>query len=808
MRIRFLCLCVLVISRNGAAGAPPLPQDVRAVFQKRCIECHSGKERKANLDLTTPEGIARGGRRGAIVAPRKPDDSRMWQMIQKERMPPEEPLPEPERRVLRRWIEAGAPGLDPMLVAGHWAFRPPIRPAVPTVGRGEAARTPVDRFILAALEKKGLALGPEADRARLLRRVSFDLTGLPPTPAEMQAFLADSSPDAYERMVERYLAAPRYGERWGKFWLDAAGYADSNGYFSADSDRPLAWRYRDHVIRSFNADKPYDRFVREQLAGDELAGHVAGGDVTPDMVEPLAATHFLRNAPDGSGESDGNPDEVRIDRYTVLEGNLQITMNCLLGVTVQCARCHDHKFEPLTQEEYYSLQAILFPAYCPDHWVKPNDRTVMVTTRARREEYQRRIGQIERQIKALRDSLASVAAPLREQLVEELSAKKPAPPPKISDDDLAKRFPEYGALRDQVRKAIVAREKDRPTPPEKLAVLVDAVPDVPAHHILVRGQHNKPGREVKPGVPAALSTSSNTYRLDARPGGGTTTGRRSALARWVTSPKNPLFARVMVNRIWQHHFGTGLVATPDNLGQSGARPSHPELLDWLAVEFVEHGYSIKHLHRLILCSAVYRQSSAPRKDGLAADPDDLLLWRYPLRRLDAESVRDAMLAVSGELDLRMGGPYVPTRRTPEGVVEVDEKDERARRRSIYLQQRRTQVATFLELFDAPAVAVTCSVRNTSTVPLQALALLNADFARRRAEAFARRLGAASGDDGRILLAFRLACGREPNERERAASRRFIEAQREVYGREKDGEPRVWADFCQMMLASNAFLYVE
>src|SRR5436305_6443300 len=253
----------------------------------------------------------------------------------------------------------------------HRAFRPVVRPPAPVV-KG-AARTDVDRFILAALEAKGLALNPEADRATLIRRVAFDLTGLPPTAAELEQFLADKSPDAYERMVDRYLALPRYGERWGKHWLDAAGYADSNGYFNADSDRPIAWRYRDYVVKAFNADKPYDRFVKEQLAGDELVGYTPGGDITPDMVEALTATHFLRNAPDGTGESDGNPDEVRIDRLTVLEGNLQNAMNCLLGVTIQCARCHNHKFEPISQAEYYSLQAIFFPAYNPDRWIKPND---------------------------------------------------------------------------------------------------------------------------------------------------------------------------------------------------------------------------------------------------------------------------------------------------------------------------------------------------------------------------------------------------------------------------------------------------
>ncbi len=300
---------------------------------------------------------------------------------------------------------------DPLPQSSHWAFRPLRRPSLPVPRCTERLRTDIDSFIQAALERKGLALGAEADRLTLLRRVSFDLTGLPPSPAEIEAFQTDRSADAYERMVERYLASPHYGERWGKYWLDAAGYADSNGYFNADTDRPLAYRYRDYVIAAFNRDKPYDRFVREQLAGDELAGYVPGGDVTPAMVELLTATHFLRNAPDGSGESDGNPDEVRTDRFTVLEGNLQIAMNCLLGLTIQCARCHSHKFEPIAQEEYFRLQAILYPVYCPERWIKPNDRVVAVASRAQRDEHQRRNAQIDRQIQALRTCLAAVADP-------------------------------------------------------------------------------------------------------------------------------------------------------------------------------------------------------------------------------------------------------------------------------------------------------------------------------------------------------------------------------------------------------------
>lgn len=721
--------------------------------------------------------------------------------------------------------------------AEHWAFRVPVQPK-PIEVNG-STRTVLDSFILAPLEAKGHTLNPEADRPTLIRRVSFTLTGLPPTLAEIDAFLANKTPDAYERMVEAYLASPRYGERWGKHWLDTAGYADSNGYFNADSDRPLAWRYRDHVIRAFNADKPYDRFVMEQLAGDEQAGYRPDGDVTADMVEPLTATHFLRNAPDGTGESDGNPDEVRIDRYTVLEGTVQITMNGLLGVTIQCARCHRHKFEPISQQEYYSLQALFFPAYNPERWTAPKDRVISVATRAERVEWQRRNEVIDRQVKALQAGLTAFAQPLREQFQEErlrnldgetrakviqavgagkakLTAeqqallKAHAKAIAISDEDLAKRFPEYAALRDQVGKATFEREKDRPRPLEKLSVFVETDPKPPTHYLLRRGQHNQPGEEVAPGVLAALSTPRNVFRLEPRPAGQISSGRRTAFARWVTSPENPLFARVMVNRIWQHHFGVGLVATPDNFGLSGSRPTHPELLDYLATGFVRNGWSIKAMHRLILRSAVFRQSSAPRDDLAKLDPDNHLLGRFPLRRLDAEALRDALLSVSAELDLRVGGPYVPTKRTAGGLVVVSENDPGARRRSVYLQQRRTQVDTFLQLFDAPTLAGTCSMRTTSTIPLQALALLNSEFARERARSFARRLVKEAGPNAeqRLTLAFRLSCGRPPVDEERGAARKFLFAQEKLYAHDNNGEQRVWTDLCQMILASNAFLYVE
>jgi hypothetical protein len=730
----------------------------------------------------------------------------------------------------------GAAG-DPPRPETHRAFQPVVRPKVPEV-RGDA-RTGVDRFTLAALEAKGVAPNPEADRPTLIRRVALDLTGLPPTVTEIDAFLADRSPGAYERMVERYLASPHYGERWGKFWLDAAGYADSNGYFSADSDRPLAWRYRDYVVRSFNADKPYDRFVREQIAGDELVGYAPGGDVTPTMVEALTATHFLRNAPDGTGESDGNPDEVRVDRFSVLEGNVQNLMNCLLGLTIQCARCHDHKFEPLTQDEYYGLQAILFPVYNPEKWAKPNDRVLAVGTKAEVTAWKERTALIDRQVKAAQGGLSAFADALREQLLGErlkhlepparaavIEAAKVAKDKRsaaqkellrahgkaveVSDDDLAKRFPEYAALRDRVKQTVAEREKERPRPLEQVAAFVETDPSPPAHHLLKRGQHASPGKEVAPTVPVALCTPANTYHIDPRPKDRVSTGRRTAFANWVTSPENALFARVMANRVWQHHFGTGLVATADNLGVSGAKPSHPELLDYLAAEFIASGWSTKALHRLILSSAAHRQTSTPRPELDATDPDNRLLARFPLRRLDAEAVRDSLLSVAGELDPRAGGPFVPSTRTGEGVVEVAESANGAHRRSIYLQQRRTQVVTFLQLFDAPSIVTTCGARTPSTVPLQSLALLNSEFARARARGLARRVTTEAGDDTpkRLALAFRLTSGREPLPDERRACEKFLDAQRAAYAREKDADDRAWADLCQMLLASNAFLYVE
>jgi hypothetical protein len=659
-------------------------------------------------------------------------------------------------------MAAGGPTLR--AATDHWAFRRVVRPSVPAVKQAVLVRTPVDAFILAALERKKLTLAPPADRAVLLRRLTFDVIGLPPRPEEIEQFVADRSPDAYARAVERLLASPQYGERWGKYWLDVAGYADSNGYFNADSDRPFAYRYRDYVIRAVNSDKPFDQFIREQLAGDELCGEVPGQPITRQAVELLTATHFLRNGQDGTSESDGNPDERRTDRATALQGALQITMNALVGVTIQCARCHDHKFEPVSQADYYRLQSVFypaFPAYDPDHWVKPNDR-------------------------------------VREIPME----GKLAPPPAQS----AKR-----TKAGKRAKAVVDHNA------AKLACVTDLLQQPPQTHVLKRGSYGDFGPAVVPAGLAVLCEGSPELdvKVPYAGAGSRSTGRRLAFARWLTdadSRASGLLARVMVNRIWQRHFGTGIVATPDNFGLSGSPPTHPELLEYLTYVFRQSGWSVKTVHRLILLSATYQQSSAARNDALAADPNDRLLSRYPVVRLDAEALHDAMLAVSGELSDQLYGPYVPTERGDDGSVVVSDAQKGACRRGIYLQQHRTQVATILELFDAPVMVNNCPVRSTSTVPLQSLALLNSAFVRRRAAAFAStargRTTAGGGLADGVCRTIVAAFGRHPTPVERRASLQFLREQTDAYHPAKTASDRAWNDFCQMLLASNAFLYVE
>jgi hypothetical protein len=755
------CLAALSILASAASASsaerpPRLEYDVLPVLKTHCVKCHGPAKREARLSLNSPLGLAHGGESGRVVEPGRPDDSLLWQRIAAGEMPPDQPLPVRERELLRAWIAGGAPGLpdpqriDPQQIE-HWAFRPLVAPDVPMVEDASRIRTDIDRFLQSALERQGLSLSPDADRTTLIRRLSYDLTGLPPTPEQITAFLADPGDDAYERLIEAFLESPRYGEHWGKHWLDIAGYADSNGYFDVDTERPLAYRYRDYVIRSLNRDKPFDQFLREQIAGDELANFSPGGAASPVVIELLEATHFLRNGQDGTDDSDGNPDVVLNDRRAAREGVVEIWGAALFGLTLRCAKCHDHKFEPVTQRDYYQLCAVIAPAFDFDHWVTPRKRFVN--------------------------------APL--------------------PDELAKFNADV--------KAGDAREFQRPG---RIAWVSDVVKQPAPVYVPVRGDYAVRGPDVEPAGLAFLTDPDNRYTIRPQRAESSFTGRRLAFAEWLTRPHSrpaALVARTHVNRVWQRYFGVGLVATPENLGYSGATPSHPELIEWLTAEFVRSGWNLKSLHRQIVRSTAYRQSSELQPFAHRIDPDNQLLWRMPLRRLTAEQIRDGLLAASGQLDLQLGGPPTRPTRTGVGEVLVALNAPGGRRRSIYIDQRRSDVPTLLRVFDAPSIVSTCVERVPSSSPLQSLTVLNSELVRECARKMARRLSLESGleSDERVVYAYLLALGREPDADEMRLSLQFLRSQARHYlGGTESPQRQAWTDLCQSLLASNNSLYLD
>jgi hypothetical protein len=577
-----------------------------------------------------------------------------------------------------------------------WALRPPRAAAPPSPGDASWVANPVDAFVLARLEAEGLAPAPRADRLALLRRARFDLTGLPPSPEEVEAFGRDEGPDAYERLIDRLLASPQYGERWGRHWLDVVRYADTGG-FESDQLYPNAWRFRDYVIRSLIVDKPFDRFIQEQVAGDEL---------WPDDPEATLGSLLYCIGP-AMSESALVAGQLESEWLT---DAADTTGAAFLGLTIGCARCHDHKYDPITQKDYYAMQAIF----------APSDRPFPDRIRLNR-------------IKALNGLLSD------------------APVPKhVLDDPRCTVQTE-----DRVGFRMFHRR-------EPMVV-----------HRLHRGELGKPREEVGPALPASLVPDRDRAELSAVPA----TGRRAALARWLTSPDNPLVARVLVNRVWGWHFGRAIVRTPNDFGAQGEEPTHPELLDWLARDFVDHGWSLKHLHRLIMLSSTYRMASVASGPGLEADPEDRLLWHFPRRRLEGEAIRDAMLACSGRLNPRpFGPPVVPPLGKEELTGLFDAKTKwpvtkdaaEHDRRSVYLLERRTFLHPMFAAFDPPEVMTSCARRPQTVVPTQALTLLNSPLARELSAAFARRLRAECGDDpGKaVARAWVLAFGR-PIHREEA-----------------------------------------
>ncbi|MEX2139274.1 MAG: DUF1549 and DUF1553 domain-containing protein [Pirellulales bacterium] len=724
---------------------------------------------------------------------------------------------------------------------GDWPFTPPQRPQAPRVSDSSWVKNPVDSFILAKLEEKGLRPSGPADKRTLLRRITFDLTGLPPTFEEIGAFLVDDSPEAYANVVERLLASARYGERWAQHWLDVVRYAETDG-FKQDAIRPNAYRYRDYVIRALNDDFPYDRFLQQQLAGDELE---------PNNPDAIIATGLNRLYPD-----EYNAANIKQRRQEILDEVTDVTGQALLGLTMGCAQCHDHKFDEILQTDYFRLQAFFTP-------MLPRDDVVVASAEEQRE-FAENLAVWEEATREIRTEIDSILKPHLEQSFKDTIEKYEQDIQAIllmtpedrdaqqkqwavqaekllvgkSEEALKKLKGDQKERYEALQKKLAEFDHLKPKPLPTAMAITDAGPQSPPTYRLATGNFTKPLEKVEPGFPSFLGASEPA--VQPSPSTPESTGRRSALARWLTRADHPLTARVMMNRVWQHHFGAGIVGTGNDFGAMGDEPTHPELLDWLAVEFVERGWSLKAMHRLIVSSAAYQQSSfvdldlPQHQQALEADPENDLLWHFRRQRLDGESIRDAMLSIAGQLNLKMYGesarPELPTGLKSTYAWKADEKPEDRNRRSIYVFARRNLRLPLLESFDLPDMHNSCPRRaNTTTAP-QALHLLNSEFALEQARRLAGRLlndyCECEGEEARVRVVYELAFGRVPTSEEAAAAVAFVNRQMETVARH-DGdvspelrpipEPEAglepahaaaYVDLCHALLNSNEFLFVD
>ncbi len=777
----------------------------------------------SGLDLRTSGSILKGGERGPAVVPGSPEKSRLFQLAsgtEQPSMPPGKHLTVADIETLRNWISAGAKldsnstGIqeDPAVTLSKmeerpitaeernfWAFRPVARPPVPN-----KSGNPIDAFLDATWKAKGLRPSPAADRRSLIRRVYLDVVGIPPTPTEVTAFLNDNSPGAYERVVDRLLASSHYGERWARHWLDLVRYADSGG-FEFDRDRENAWRYRDWVIDSLNHDLPYDRFVQLQLAGDEIL---------PGKVEGLIATGYLRLGP----EANMNNEQTRMDE---LDGILATTGGTMLGMTIGCARCHNHKFDPIPQKDYYRMQAVFFPALADEKPIVAPDEEAR---------YRVALAAYKAELKPLESELARVEAPFRKQIRARKISELPDYVRTAIDTPADKRTEGQRLNALQVEKTLgVSRgevEMVMPEGPreqacklrEKITLLELREPHIetamtiaekagaipPESHFLHHGSIGQKGSVMQPGTLSVAS--SGEWNFPAAPAGATSSMRRKAFSEWITSPQNPLTARVMVNRLWQHHFGEGIVRTPSNFGKTGELPTHPELLDWLASEFVANGWRMKPIHRLMLLSNAYQMASDDIAENQKIDGDNRFLWRMPRQRLEGEIIRDSILEVSGSLNRKLGGPGIYPFIDPALWASSSgrtwpnqpEDDPATFRRSIYIFSKRTIPLPMLEVFDKADTNLTCARRNRSTIAPQALILMNNSFVISQSKKFAERVELEAGRDPvkQIERAYEIAFAREPQPREIAIARNFFEA-----------NANALVDFCQTIFNLNEFVYV-
>ncbi|MBI1898483.1 MAG: PSD1 domain-containing protein [Acidobacteria bacterium] len=911
MRVLIIILVTAAASAQDSSGVAFFETKIRPLFATRCAPCHAGSNRTAGLNLSTPAGILRGADSGAIISRDQPETSRLLRVIgylERIKMPPAGKLSAGEIADITQWVKLGAPLPEGAAAAAtapstpatkvwtgrqksFWAFQPVQEHPAPRVNNTGWVKSPIDAFILAKLETKGLAPAPPAGKAALLRRATYDLTGLPPTPEEIDDFVNDRSPDAFARVIDRLLASPRYGERWGRHWLDVARYADSTG---ADEDHryPYAWRYRDYVIEAFNKDLPYNRFVMEQIAGDLLPAGDGGLN-----AKGIVATGFLALGPRLIAEQD-KPKML----YDFIDEQIDVTSRGILGLTVACARCHDHKFDPIAQRDYYALAGIFaasrgfrkiegtvsqmhFEPLVPaaeyalyekhQQMIADKKREIDLLMLDEQRAWLKRAGpkvadyvagafevhKLNRPEAAVASARALDAAVLRKWIdylkpkdeprphVDQWSQSRPGNYTEAAlefqrefDESLKawqdnidlwhKRIaqarekgeaaPERPRFRDgnhrffievstrkgplaageqkhfspeavqrlaALRKEQEALQKASPPEPPMAVAIVEGAPVV--QKLFLRGDVHSPGDPVDQGFPTVLA---GYDQPPIRQGSG-----RLELARWLADPEHPLTARVMVNRIWQWHFGEGLVRTASNWGALGERPTHPELLDWLTRRFIESGWSVKAMQRMIMLSSAYQMSSATSKAQADADPGNRLLAHFSRRRLDVEEIRDGMLAIDGTLDLTMGG----TLQTGKGTDGENAEERRSinpatsKRRTVYLPLRRSNLPSLLNLFDFGDATTTTEARARTNVAPQALFMMNSRFVEERAAGLAKRLAARKDLDDRARLAeaYLITLARRPEAQEVASALDYIRT-------------AGWESYCRILLASNEFVYVD
>ncbi len=920
----FLFLTLFSVKHAAAQTARDadfFEKSIRPIIAAQCQACHNDKVKTGGLDLKTNEGLRAAHAGGFFTPSSNPEQSLILKALGFDgriKMPPQGKLPTDKIAVFEHWLRQGAPFPDSgspaqvrsagMKITGedrnYWAFRPLGSQMAPAVKRREWISNPVDAFLLSRLEREGLNPAPPADKLTLLRRVTFDLTGLPPTPGEIRDFLADNASDAFSKVVDRLLASPRYGERWGRHWLDVVRYADSTG---SDEDHryPHAWRYRDYVIKAFQDDMPYNQFVREQLAGDILAADPASGVGERGIV----ATGFLALGKKALAQRD-----LVLKRYDVIDDQIDVTSKALLGLTVACARCHDHKFDPISTKDYYSLAGIFASTYSYEDGAKGRPVETPLVPEERYKSFRKhwkaiqdletkidKILDLDRDVKRYRDKYHARMADYmtaahevyaRSQPLAETAAKAKVEPAMLgrwvaylgdrtrpelakwhqaTDDSRAKaaehyeiefkqaadqydrnlswwtnarrRYPESGKLvgpRPAVRRednpffyvvwldggplhrtpvqqidalepekaksirALLAEqaELERSAPAEEIPMACAVMEGEPVEQkIFVRGDHHNPGAPVAKAFPEVLTGGEQSARFVSKSG-------RLELADWIVSEANPIAARVMVNRVWQWHFGDGIVRTPDNFGKLGEKPTHPELLDYLAMRFVKDGWSIKKLHRLILHSSAYRMSGAAYLEQKNKDPENLLLSRFPKRRLSIEELRDSLLAIGGQLDLTMGGTLDPGIGT-DGETSPDRismNPDTTNRRSVYLPLRRSNLPTLLNLFDFGDATSPQGKRGATTVATQALFLLNSPFVERQAAGLAARIGQESKEARRVERAYLAILARPPKPGEIDEGVSYVHGLTSRWA-DKFDSTKAWRSFYQMLMASNEFIYV-